>query len=125
MKKAVSLFFCILLVTLGVLPAFADLSEVIALVPPPDVSKAESVYMYHVDSDTLMLNKNTDTVRYPASTVKIMSGLMACQLCEGQLERQITITGQMLKGADGRVMGLEAGEIDNQGHAVRRLLQRI
>lgn len=111
MKKAVSLFFCILLVTLGVLPAFADLSEVIALVPPPDVSKAESVYMYHINSDTLMLNKNTDTVRYPASTVKIMSGLMACQLCEGQLERQITITGQMLKGADGRVMGLEAGEI--------------
>ncbi|MBE6675542.1 MAG: D-alanyl-D-alanine carboxypeptidase [Ruminococcaceae bacterium] len=111
MKKAVSLFFCVLLLTLGILPAFADLSEVVALVPPPDVSKAESVYMYHVDSDTLMLDKNTDTVRYPASTVKIMSGLIACQLACEQLERQITITGQMLAGADGRVMGLEAGEI--------------
>ena len=80
MKKAVSLFFCLLLLILSVLPAYADLSDVIALVPPPDVSKAESVYMYHINSDTVMLDKNTSTVRPPASTVKIMSGLVACQL---------------------------------------------
>ena len=111
MKKAVSLFFCLLLLILSVLPAYADLSDVIALVPPPDVSKAESVYMYHVNSDTVMLDKNTATVRPPASTVKIMSGLVACKMSEGQLDRQITVTKQMLDGADGRVMGLEAGEI--------------
>jgi len=110
LKKAVSLFFCLLLLILSVLPAYADLSDVIALVPPPDVSKAESVYMYHINSDTVMLDKNTSTVRPPASTVKIMSGLVACQLAQGQLDRQITVTKQMLDGADGRVMGLEAGE---------------
>ena len=111
LKKAVSLFFCMLLLMLSFLvPASADLSEVIALVPPPDTSRASAVYVYHINSDTVMLDKNTDTVRFPASTVKIMSGYLACRLADGQLDRRITITKEMLEGADGRVMELEVGQ---------------
>ena len=109
-KTAVLLFFCALLTLGTILPAFADLAAVIELVPPPDTSRASSVYMYHINSGTVMLEKNGDTVRFPASTVKIMSGLLACRLAEGRLEQRITITEQMLKDADGRVMGLKAGE---------------
>ncbi len=110
MKKAILLFFCALLTLCTLLPAFADYAEVIALVPPPDISRASSVYVYHLGSGTVMLEKNADTVRPPASTVKLMSGLLSCRLAQGKLEQRITVTEQMLQDADGRVMNLKAGE---------------
>lgn len=110
MKKAVSLFVCFVLLLLGVLPVCAAPSDVVDLIPPPDTSRASAVYVYHINSDTVMLDKNTDTVRFPASTVKIMSGLIACQLADGQLDKTVTVTEQMIGGIDGRVMGLEAGQ---------------
>lgn len=110
LKKAVSLFFCLLLLLVGILPTHADLSEVVALVPPPDVSKASAVYMYHINSGTVMVEQNTQAVRFPASTVKIMSGYVACKLADGQLDKIITVTAQMLEGIDGRVMNLKVGE---------------
>ena len=109
-KTAVLLFFCALLTLGTLLPAFADLAAVIELVPPPDISRASSVYVYHLGSGTVMLEKNADTVRPPASTVKIMSGLLACRLAADKLEQRITITEQMLADADGRVMGLKVHE---------------
>ena len=110
MKKAILLFFCALTVLCLLLPAFADYSAIVDLVPPPDTSHASSVYVYHVNSGTVMLDKNGSTVRYPASTVKIASGLLACRLAQDRLEQSVTITDAMLAGADGRVMGLRAGE---------------
>ena len=110
MKKAILLFFCALFILCAALPAHANTSDVIALVSPPDTSRASSVYVYHVNSGTVMLQKNADTVRFPASTVKIISGLLACKLAEDKLEQRITITEEMLAGADGRVMGLKVGE---------------
>ena len=109
-KTAVLLFFCALLTLGTLLPAFADLAAVIELVPPPDISRASSVYVYHLGSGTVMLEKNADTVRPPASTVKIMSGLLSCRLAADKLEQRITITEQMLADADGRVMGLKVHE---------------
>lgn len=112
MKKAISLFLCSLtLLVLFALPAQAAVGDVVALVPAPDTSRASSVYVYHLQSDTVMLEKNVDMVRFPASTVKIMSGLVACRLADGRLQDQITVTKAMLDGIDGRVMGLEPGEI--------------
>ena len=110
MKKAILLFFCALLVLCAALPAQAAVSDVIALVPPPDISRAASVYVYHLESGTEMVTKNVDTVCFPASTVKIMSGLLACRLSDGRLDERIYITEAMLAGADGRVMNLKAGE---------------
>ena len=109
-KHAVLLFFCVLLTLSTLLPVGADHSAVVELVPPPDTSRASSVYMYHLNSGTVMLEKNGDTVRFPASTVKIMSGLVACRLAQGKLEQHVTVTEQMLQDADGRVMSLKAGE---------------
>ena len=110
MKKAILLFFCALLLLCAVLPAHAAMSDVIALVPPPDISRAASVYVYHLESGTEMITKNVDTVCFPASTVKIMSGLLACRLADGRLDERIYITDAMLAGADGRVMSLKANE---------------
>ena len=111
MKKAVSLFLCILLIVCSILPCYADVSDVVALVPPPDTPHASAAYVYHLGSGTVMLAKNVDSVRFPASTVKIMSGLIACRLAQGQLNTQITVTAQMLENADERIIKLEPGEL--------------
>ena len=111
MKKAILLFFCALLVLCAALPAHASVSDVVALAPPPDTSRASSVYMYHIGSKTEMIAKNVDTVCFPASTVKIASGLIACRLATGRLDERITVTKAMLEDADGRVMSLQAGEV--------------
>ena len=111
MKKAILLFFCALLTLCAVLPAHASVSDVVALVPPPETSRAASVYMYHINSKTEMIAKNTDTVCFPASTVKIASGLIACRLAAGRLDERVTVTNAMLEDADGRVMQLQAGEV--------------
>ena len=110
MKKAILLFFCALLMLGVLLPVHADNSDVIALVPPPDTSRASSVYVYHIESGTEMVAQNVDTVRFPASTAKIASGLVACRLADGRLDERIIITDEMLAEADGRVLNLEAGE---------------
>ncbi len=110
MKKAILLFFCALLALCALLPAYADHASVIELIPPPDTSRASSVYVYHLESGTEMVAKNVDTVRFPASTVKIASGLIACRLADGRLDERIYITDAMLEDADGRIMNLKAGE---------------
>ncbi len=110
MKKAILLFFCALLMLSAMLPGYAENSSVVELVPPPDTSRASAVYVYHPESGTEMIAKNADTVRFPASTVKIASGLVACRLADGRLDQQIIITDEMLAKADGRVMNLVAGE---------------
>ena len=111
MKKAIPLFLCALLLILGLIPAYADNSDVVALVPPPDTSRASAVYVYHLNSGTVMLEKNADGVRFPASTAKIASGLVACRLAADRPDMQITVTAEMLQDIDGRVMGLMPGEI--------------
>lgn len=111
LKKAVSLFLCILLIACGILPVYADVSDVVALVPPPDTPHASAAYVYHLGSGTIMLAKNVESVRFPASTVKIMSGLIACRLADGLLNNQITITAQMLEDVGGRNLKLEPGEL--------------
>ncbi len=111
MKKAIPLFLCTLLLILGLIPVHADNSDVVSLVPPPDTSRASAVYVYHLNSGTVMLDKNADTVRFPASTAKIASGILACKLAADRPDMQITITKEMLKNVDGRVLGLMEGEI--------------
>ena len=111
MKKAIPLFLCALLLILGLIPVYADNSDVVALVPPPDTSRASAVYVYHLNSGTVMLEKNADGVRFPASTAKIASGLVACRLAADRPDMQIIVTAEMLQDIDGRVMGLMPGEI--------------
>lgn len=110
MKKAILLFFCAVLILCAPVHAHANVSDVVALVPPPDTAHASSVYLYHLESDTQMIAKNVDTVCFPASTVKIASGLVACRLADGHLDERITVTDAMLESADGRVMSLKSGE---------------
>lgn len=73
---------------------------------PPDDSRVGAVCLYNTDSRQMLHEKNADAVIYPAASVKIMTGLLACRSLEDRLEETVELTSAMLAGASGRNMGL-------------------
>lgn len=77
----------------------------------PDTSEASAVYFYHLESQRRIGAKN-ETERYPAgSTVKLLSGLIACERLQGQLDETVQITEEMIADSTGHRYHMEAGEI--------------
>lgn len=77
----------------------------------PDMSHAESVYLYNVELGKVMAEKNATKMVYPSSTVKIMTGLTAIEKLSGRLNEPVTVTEEMLKKSTGNNIKLKVGEI--------------
>lgn len=90
------------------------LAYLVSLVGAPDDSaEIQSVYFVNLENDLVLHQKQADTPQFPAASVKIMTGLIACRQLEGRLDETVTITAAMLAGASGRQMKspLQVGEI--------------
>ena len=79
---------------------------------------ADAIYFYSYDAKSVLYSKNAEKIVYPASTVKIMSGLIACERLENRLDERIIISEDMLAGHEGTSMGIKVGE----AYTVRDLL---
>ena len=75
----------------------------------PDADKANAIYFYSYDSRSVLYSKNEKKLIAPASTVKIMTGLIACEKLAKRLDEYLVITDDMLKGHTGSSMGLKVG----------------
>ena len=77
----------------------------------PDLSGANAVYFYHLESGRAMGSKN-ETEKLPAGTsLRILSGLIFCERLENQLSGTVEITDDMIRGAKGYYgYGMEAGD---------------
>ena len=100
---AAALFFALVLLQMPASAAAPSLDKL-------PLSKAEAVYIYNTDNDRVLTQKNAEKRIYPASTVKIMTGLICCEFFSGRLDERITVTDKMLSVVDGRHMGLKAGD---------------
>lgn len=74
------------------------------------LSKCEAYLISTPASGKVLKSENADKQIFPASTVKIMSGLLLCEQFAGRLDEHVTITEPMIKdvGAS-RHMGLKVG----------------
>ena len=81
-----------------------------AQVPSPDVSEASNVYLWNAEYDKVIIGKS-DGVVFPASTVKIMTGLVAIDLIGDKLDEEVTISADMLYDKKGTSMQLRVGEV--------------
>lgn len=115
MKPLFKIFFLLLLSIIftlfAVVGAFAadnTESELSLRSDFPDM--AESIYLFNYESGKVLYSKDENKILFPASTVKIMTGLIACERLKGRLEETVTITEDMIKSASGVLIGLEAGE---------------
>lgn len=74
-----------------------------------DADKADAIYFYSYESRSVLYSKNENKLIFPASTVKIMTGLIACEMLSNRLNEQIVITDEMLTGRSGTSIGLKVG----------------
>ena len=107
LKKAIALFCSFLIILSCFFCVSVNAKDVF-----PDTSGANYVYLYNFDGDKTIYHKGSDTAKIsPASTVKMMSGLLAIELLEGRLDEYVTLTSDMLMGVEGFSVGLKAGDI--------------
>lgn len=55
----------------------------LAAAPDRDIN-ASGVYLYNLDADTLVYEKNTDRKHYPAALTTVMTAILAIEYCEEQ-----------------------------------------
>ncbi len=76
----------------------------------PDLSEAKTVYFANLESGKVITRKESSEKFAPASTVKIMTGLIAIRHFEGRLDEVITVTSDMLASSKGTSMQLASGD---------------
>lgn len=105
-NKKIALFSAIITLTLCIALSLCAS----ALIEMPSLEGATSVYLYNLTQDKVIAEKNADKVIYPASTVKLMTGLVAAELLSDKLDEQIEVTEEMLKGVTGNNLKISVGE---------------
>ena len=99
----------VLLAAACAIPALAD--DVVDPNSPPTAEGCTSVYLYNFENDRVLYERDTEAAVYPASTVKLMTGILAAETLGGDLDQKITVTDEMLALRAGNNIGLVAGEI--------------
>lgn len=59
------------------------------------VGNVDAYYLYNFENDRVLAESGADKVLYPASTVKIMTGIVAAETFADDLDRQITVTSEI------------------------------
>ncbi len=77
----------------------------------PDVSQAKCVYFANLDEKRVLVNKSLEKNIAPASTVKMMTGLIAIEHFKNAPDTLVSVTDAMLSGVEGTRMGLSEGDV--------------
>ncbi len=100
-------FICLLLVLLSLfyttLPTASASSFDEGL---PDTSMAKNVYLANLDTGTVILSKDTNSRIAPASTVKILTGLIAIEHFQKNINATVTVPSNISTHKEGSSMGL-------------------
>lgn len=76
-----------------------------------NAKRADAIYFYCYNTKSALFSKNEEKLIYPASTVKIMTGLISCERLSERLDEKVTVTKEMLDGCAGVTMGLKSGDV--------------
>lgn len=108
MKKRLLAIACCALAALILLPCL--ISPVLAA-DAPEIQEAAGAYLYNFENDAVLYELNPDERIYPASTVKLMTGILAMEALGNDPDKSITVTAEMLNKVVGNNMGLKVGEV--------------
>ena len=78
-------------------------------IPCASSDKANAVFLYNLENDRIYFQKNIDTRVSPASTVKLMTALVAYE-CIPDLSVTVTVNNDAVTYTDMNVMSLKVGE---------------
>lgn len=85
--------------------AFAEASDLSGV----DVSHADAACLYNLNTGKVVYGKSMNEKIFPGSTVKMMTGLIACERLSDRLDEVIVISEEMLEGSSGANIKLKAG----------------
>lgn len=88
----------------------------------PVVENAAGAYLYNFENDAVLLSYEAERRIYPASTVKLMTGILALEELGDQTDKEITVTSAMLSGVTGNNIGLKVGEVVSVADMLHALL---
>ena len=106
-RRTLSLFLSCLFIALILSGAILPAS---ALEDPPASTDVGVVLLLNLENDLTLYEKEADTNVYPSSSVKIMTGLLACRALADRLDEVVTVSAAMVAGVTGRSMHLADGE---------------
>ncbi len=78
---------------------------------PPEIVNVNAACVYNIENDTYIYEHDADDVIYPASTVKLMTAIVAIEALGNDLTREITVNGGALVGVEGNRVALKNGEV--------------
>ena len=84
---------------------------------PPEISSGFAI-LIDADSGTVLYEKNAQELAYPASTTKIMTALLVCEMA-GDLEEEVTV------GAEVREFSAANSRIDEKEGEVLRVIDLL
>ena len=107
LRRTLLLFLCLILtlstlMTVAILPTYAE--------DAPASSDVGVVLLLNLENNLVLYEKEADTPVYPASSVKIMMGLLACRSLYDRLGETVTVSSAMVAGVAGRSLHLADGE---------------
>ena len=76
-----------------------------------EITNVQSAFLYDYTNDTLLYSLNADAIQYPASLVKIMTGLIIAE--RGNMTDQVTVSQDLLDSLPSGSLdiNLQAGEV--------------
>ncbi len=105
MKRRIIIFGIMCMIFASLLVFGADAKDV------PDLSKVNNVYVYNLENDRALHTKNENEKISPASTVKIMTGILAVEHYEGRFGEIITASNKSIGSYQGKNIGLKNDEV--------------
>ncbi|MBP3666310.1 MAG: D-alanyl-D-alanine carboxypeptidase [Clostridia bacterium] len=107
-RRTLFFFLCLMLILsvllgIGILPAHATEA-------PPVSADVGVVLLLNLENNLTLYEKEADTNVYPSSSVKIMTGLLACRSLSDRQDEVVTVSAAMVAGVSGRSMHLADGE---------------
>jgi len=108
LKYIKTLTAAILAALLFILPfsSFAEENDGTEDIP---LEKATAYYIGTADGAKALKSSDLSARFNPASTVKIMSGLLMCEFYADRLDERINVTDDMVEGVTGRYVGMKKG----------------
>lgn len=88
--------------SLFTLPAFAA--------EAPELTAVRAAVLYNVENDCVLYSLHADEAVYPASSVKLMTAVLAYRALSDRMQETITITQRMINGVQGYRTGFAEGE---------------
>lgn len=110
-KKKILISWILIVTSLLFLPTGVSAEDEGKSYDPPEIEHAAAAYLYNFENDAVLLAYNPNERVYPASTVKIMTAIVAFDVFGDDLDQKITITQSMLDEVSGNQIGFSVGEV--------------